>query len=297
MGNHGTNGDPHAGGDPRRLLNSGWQWTGRWSDFNATAIAPQYFIAAKHVGGNPGLAFTLNGTNYTIDASVGGANGAPLGAFDSPSSDLRLWKINQTFPSFAPLYNASVDGPEAGKSSVLIGRGTQRGAEVRVNGVLKGWEFGTFDGVQSWGENRVEGVLNGGGTIGEVIYIDFDADGGPNEASLSNGDSSGGWFLQSGGTWKLAGVSFGNDGPWRHNPGDAPFFANIFDAGGLYLGNNPQFIPDQVTDIPASSYGTRISSNLPWIQSVIGTSVVPEPTVGFAFLGLALLLTRRNRAR
>jgi hypothetical protein len=292
--NHGTGHTPGGSNDPRRLLNSGWQWVGNYSAFTGIAISPQHFIIANHIGPNPGNTFFYQGTNYTIDTSFNGGTGVAV----SPSSDLAIHKINGTFPNFAPMWNAATDGSEVGRSLVAIGRGAKRGAEVRVNGVLKGWQFdfNGQDGARSWGENVVSGIVNGGGTLGELITMDFDADGGPNEASLSVGDSSGGVFIKSGSQWKLAGVIFGNDGPWRINPGDPAFFANIFDAGGLWIGNNPQFIADSDIDIPASSYATRVSSNLAWINSVVGAGVAPEPSVGLALLAL-LPLRRRARRR
>src|SRR5689334_13923866 len=47
------------------LANSGWQYQGDWGAFNGTPIAPQYFMTAKHVGGNIGQEFTYGGNVYT----------------------------------------------------------------------------------------------------------------------------------------------------------------------------------------------------------------------------------------
>ena len=293
LADHGTNHTPGGANDPRRLLNSGWQWVGDYSIYTGIAISPQHFIIAKHVGVNPNNAFAYQGTNYSIDQSFNGGTGVAL----SPTSDLAIHKINGTFSNFAPMWNAAVDGSEVGRPLVAVGRGARRGQEVRVNGVLKGWkfDFDAQDGVRSWGENAVSGVVNAGAGFGELVAMNFDADGGPNEGALTVGDSSGGVFIKSGNTWKLAGVIYGTDNPWRVNPGDPAFFANIFDGGGLYVGQNPQFIPDGAADVPAASYATRISSNLAWINSVTGAGVVPEPSFGLALLALMPLLRRRRR--
>lgn len=293
IADHGTGHMPGGPNDPRRLLNSGWQWVGNYSIFTGTAISSRHFVIASHVGINPSNTFNYQGTNYTIDTTFNGGTGFA----QSPTSDLTIFRVNGTFPNFAPMWNASVDGTEVGKPLVAIGRGARRGTEVRVNGVLKGWrfDFDGQDGVRSWGENVVSSAFNAGGNLGELIAMDFDADGGPNEGALSVGDSSGGVFIKSGSQWKLAGVIFGNDGPWRINAGDAPFHANIFDAGGLFIGNNPQFIPDTEIDNPASSYATRISANLGWINSVIGAAVAPEPGMGLAILALVPLVCRSRR--
>src|SRR5262249_50106396 len=69
------------------LQDSGWQYEGSWGGYLGTAIAPNYFLAAKHIGGNVGDSFTFDGVSYTTTA-----------VFDSPSSDLRLWRVNGTLP-------------------------------------------------------------------------------------------------------------------------------------------------------------------------------------------------------
>src|SRR5882672_648102 len=50
------------------LAGSGWQYQGLWGNVLGTAIAPQYFIAARHVGGSVGQAFVLNGVTYKTTA-------------------------------------------------------------------------------------------------------------------------------------------------------------------------------------------------------------------------------------
>src|SRR5690606_5741776 len=111
-----------------------------------------------------------------------------------------------TFSSYAPMYNG---GQEAGKSAVIFGRGTQRGDEVVVNNELKGWTWGVGDGQMRWGENTIEG------SYGSLIRMSFDIDGGANEVHLSSGDSGGGVFVLDQGIWKLAGVNYAVEGPWK----------------------------------------------------------------------------------
>jgi hypothetical protein len=286
---------PGGPDDPRRLLNSGWQWTGSFGAFSGIAIGSQYFVTAKHAGA---IASTINvnGVNYTIDTNFNIPNTQYWK--DDPNTDLRIFKITGTFASFAPLYSET-PGSEIGRRLVAIGRGTQRGAEVRVNGELKGWKWGPIDGVMSWGENVVTGRFNQAG-FGQLMYFDFDRDGGPNECALSDHDSSGGVFIQSGGQWKLAGVSLAVDGPWHLDVAGSPgpqFDGSMFDAGGLWIGSaNPQYIDETIQDNPGSSYATMISPNLSWINSVIGAGAeVPEPTgATMLLLGAAGLLRRRK---
>src|SRR5690606_20786948 len=48
---------------------------------------------------------------------------------DSPTSDLRIWKVEGVFPAYAELYT---NNDELGKSLVVFGRGTQSGEEIYV---------------------------------------------------------------------------------------------------------------------------------------------------------------------
>jgi hypothetical protein len=165
---------------------------------------------------------------------------------------------------------------------------------------LKGWQWGAFDSVQAWGTNVVTGTLNFP-PFGDLMYFDFDRNGLFDEGALSNGDSGGGVFINSGGTWKLAGINFSADGRWRTSPERPPFDASIFDAGGLYLDDNPPFyIADNTFDVPGASYSTLVSSRLSWIRGITGTvpgpSNAPEPAaVATLAVGTGATLLRRRR--
>jgi hypothetical protein len=184
-----------------------------------------------------------------------------------------------------------------GKHLLVIGRGTQRGEPLRLtnaNGVtLKGWYWGFADAVQRWGENRVESIVDGNALaslpgepvsdVGELLRASFDAVGESNEAHLSAGDSGGPVFIQEGGTWKLAGVNYGVDGAYNTTTNGAGFPAAVFDEGGLYVGEEDdwELRPVLSTNTPGGFYATRISSNLPWINSVLAISqtIPDQPTV------------------
>jgi hypothetical protein len=202
------------------------------------------------------------------------------------------------------MYDAAVDGSEVGKSLVVIGRGRQRGAPVfNTGGALRGWQWGTDDGVQSWGENVVSGITDYAQAGDQkALYFDFDAGAGPNEAALSGGDSGGGVYILSGGIWKLAGINLGADTPWRTTANGTSFDATIFNGGGLFFNFGTASSPNwqQVSEgSSASSYATRISADLSWIDSVINAPsalLVPEPaTPVLAALGGAMMMLRRRR--
>jgi hypothetical protein len=196
---------------------------------------------------------------------------------------------------------------------VVIGRGSQRGSEVRANNELKGWKWGYSDFIQSWGENVVSGTPYGGAGNGSLLQFTFTRSGGLyNEGILTAGDSGGGVFIKDGTTWKLAGINKSVES-WLSTSGawGSGFNASAFDAGGLYYGGDGHWrlVPNGSADVQASSYATRISSNMTWIRSVLGSSgsisslstsassasYVPEPS-SIAMLAIAAMgLWRRRR--
>jgi hypothetical protein len=257
-----SNGDPsyNTNAPTGALTNSGWQYQGAWSVFNGTVISSNAFITAKHVGGSIGDPFTFQGVQYTTTAS-----------YDSPDSDLRIWRVDGQFPVFAPLY---MKRTENGKNALVIGRGTQRGPEVRINNRLKGWEWGPGDGVQRWGQNKLSGVFQLGPELGEVLRASFNA-GGRNEATLSSGDSGGAIFIKDGRIWKLAGINYAVEGPYNTTNSGTGFNAAIFDLRGLYVTDGGAgwnlFSGKPIT---GNFYATRISSHVNWITNVLA---MPAP--------------------
>lgn len=263
------------------LTNSGWQLQGQWGSFLGTPIGPNHFIAATHVGGDIGQVFTFNGVQHTTTARHA-----------DTASDFTIWQVTPPFGNWAQLYTTS---DEIGKRFVVIGRGTQRGAAVQVGGpltpVTKGWRWGTYDAVQRWGENTVEDVLDADGNphsvvlsgvvaTGPLLRATFDANGGPNEAALSLGDSSGAVFINDGTAWKLAAINYAVDGPYNTAPTGAGFLAAIFDEGGLYKGgeNKWALTPDLPSNQAGAFYMTRISARVPWIRTIIGEPGLPPVT-------------------
>jgi hypothetical protein len=241
------------------LIGSGWQWVGYWIGFQAVPIGPHHFLAARHIGGSVGNVFTLNGTDYVTVAYQ-----------DDTVSDLRIWQVSGTFPSWAPLFRGS---DEVGRDLVVFGRGLTRGGEIRVNNVLKGWYWGAGDGQLRWGENTVAEVVAGGTYWGALLYATFDQSGGPNEAHLASGDSSGPVFINDGSGWKLAGVAAAVDGPFNTTNTGNGFNAALFDLRGLYYDTaaNPPPVWALVTGsspVPGGFYATRVSVRAAWIDSI-----------------------------
>lgn len=231
------------------LAGSGWQYEGNFGAFLGTAIAPHYFVTAKHLGTGP-TAFFYRGVNYTIVRS-----------FADPVADLRIFEVAETLPRYAPLYSRS---DEAGQHLVVIGRGTQRGPERIVNGQLRGWNWGASDSVQRWGENEVASIVGG------TLYVLFDQAGLPQEAHISSGDSGGAVFLNDGGVWKLAGINSDVDRFASGPDGGGPYNAAMFDERGSYRSDGSLVTGD--VPVPSGFYAARISSRLSWIYGIIGNT-------------------------
>jgi len=272
------------------LVDSGWQYQGTWAGtFLGTPISPNHFITAEHVGGTVGGTFFYENQSFTTTA-----------VFKDPNSDLAVWQVDGTFNSFAPLYTKS---DEVGKEIVFFGRGTDRGNPVTVGTTLKGWEWGTRDHERSWGQNTVTEIFTGDPNNPQTLRFTFDANAGPNEAQLTGGDSGGGAFILDQGVWKLAGINYAATGTYSFTDDDpnaseaeaalfdaALFKAALFDESGLFVFNSTanEWVP--ATGLPGSSFVTRISSNIDWINTAI-----PEPSTGLIVLAGGWLLIARRR--
>ena len=268
------------------LSNSGWQYEGNWGGFLGTPISPNFFVSAAHIG-LAGNGFSFGGTTYSL-----------VGSYSQPGSDLLIWKIAGTFPNFAPLY---IKSDEDGQHLVVIGRGTQRGAERKLNNVLRGWDWGLGDSVRRWGENDVADIVPYSGH--DLLYATFDQhvipNDHPNEAHLSSGDSGGAIFINDTGTWRLAGINFAVDGPfWDTVPANSQIadqtqiFAALFDDAGFYYYDDSTSEYLQIagpSPQPTGFYASRISSELAWIGSVIA-----DPQIGWEANVLTLTYWRLN---
>jgi hypothetical protein len=241
------------------LMNSGWQFEGQFGGFLGTAIASNYFITAKHIGGSVGQTFTLNGTTYTT-----------IAVFPDPFSDLQIWQVAGTFPLQAPLY-AGTPGSEVNLFLTVFGRGTQRGNSVFVGTVSHegGWLWGPSDAVQRWGTNIVGSIVNDP-TYGALLRVPFNNNGGPNDGHLSVGDSGGGVFVSNTTSkrWELAGINLAVDGPFSTSSNGANAFnAAMFDTTGLFVdGGSGNWV---AAPNPSAFYATEIAAHRRFIESTV----------------------------
>ena len=254
--------------------NSGWQYEGAVAGFLGVPIAPHFYITAKHIGGSVGQVFNFHGDSYITIAY----HDSPA-TMVSNTTDLRIWEVEHTkpFPTYAPLSTGVAD---LGATATLLGGGAQRGDEVSVSAELKGWKWGESNYRQRWGRNVVTGTVNGGSDLGALLYCDFDKPGIVDECHLSTGDSGGGLLVLENGLWRLAGINYAVDGPFREGAAGAVFYAALFDKGGLEYADGPNWVsvPEEIDNIPSKFYSARISASLPWILSVTGHdgSLAPE---------------------
>ncbi|MEP6698417.1 MAG: hypothetical protein ABJB09_01680 [Verrucomicrobiota bacterium] len=245
------------------LVASLWRLQGTWGAFLGTPVAPHFFLSATHIGNAGGGVFIFQNVSYTV-----------VEGFSDPASDLTLWRVAETFPAFAPLYTRS---DEVKKRVIVLGRGTQRGGDMFINKMLRGWGWGAWDSVSRWGENVVSAIVSGG-PGNDYLYATFDQNGLPNESHLSVGDSGGAAFVQEDGVWKLAGIHYAVDGPFYIDAsGNGGFNGALFDARGFYVSddaNPPVYtLISGPNPVPTGFYSTRVSSRLAWIYSVI----LPSP--------------------
>ncbi len=241
-------------------MRSVWDRVARVSGFTATPIAPDTFVIAKHIGA---------GVNSTITDSAGVSHRV-IQAIDAPESlDIRVLKTATPTARFASIFDQSLI--DIGQyPGFVVGRGTRRGAEVRVNnepaGALRGWEWGASDSVMRWAApQRVSIYPTSPGDA--AINFAFDATS-PYSGQATGGDSSGPMFVMQGGQYKLAGVisTLGGIGNVSYTAAGPEFRASIFAAGGLY--QSGQLI--QPTSLLSSStIGTSTLAAGGWLQQFV----------------------------
>lgn len=248
------------------LANSGWQWVGTWLEHEGTPIGPHHFLTARHIGGTVGQSIVFRGRSYATKA-----------CFDDPDTDFRIWQIEGTFPEWAPLYRKR---DEVGRTLIVIGSGAGRGSEVKVGGMLRGWQWGEGRGKLRWGESRVSTEVGNPPRPRTLLLAAFDPLEGPDSAHLGGGDSGAPIFIDDGGGWKLAGIAASVDGPFATEQAGPSFNAALFDARGLYGGGERGWhLIEAVKPVRSGFYSTRVSVRLAWIEGVVSSGKEDLPTI------------------
>lgn len=267
------------------LAGSGWEHQVYYLDYHGTIISPKHVITARHLGGagevltRPVIFGATEEESYAIKGErilIG-------------ETDLAIFEVWETFPSYAELYQGE---DEVGREVIIHGTGVDRGAEI----IGQGWKWGDRETRRSrWGRNEIKGSLWEGeeGEEGgrDYLYFSFDDLTGQNEVALTRGDSGGGWFIQEGGVWKLAGVSSTVDSHYSQDPAPAnanAFRGSFYEASGLAYGTDrdgwevipasgQSDDPDEIEFYRQShSYGSRISRSLNEVEAVIAPALAWE---------------------
>jgi len=293
------------------FANSGWQHqlvttrvhpTNGVESYLGTIISPKHYITAEHLGlgsnGTPDREivvqpdFITGGAARTFTLKNGG-NPQVIYWLDpednvSKITDLRIFEIWETFPSYAEIYSQSgspdviddqgtvdedddviTDFAEKGNELVMTGYGDGKGTVVEVASVTKGWFGNPGDRKIRWGRNIVDGVATS--SRGLLLYCDFDGVAMQSECQAANKDSGGAWFIEDGGTWKLAGINFAVDtyeyGP--PNPGWNGFRAAIYSGAGLYHGTTDDLITVGSDYEMSHTYASRVSEHEAAINAII----------------------------
>jgi hypothetical protein len=267
------------------------QWYAKFgSNASGIAIGPHHVLTTRHQGGGVGttLTFTdgLNAGTYTIASETTFGSGV----------DLRVVTINATLPTYASLYTGSL----VGQTALIGGFGPQRVAPNYVNNSneLIGYGVENTPGNAHpilFGQNRIDSLASASGAWSNTPLLVADFDGPENvtppyagisptatnkvdyEAALAEGDSGGGWFIDVGGSWKLAGLSHG------------AALVRINELGAVGSYSNP------ANGSPAFLFSGQIAAvNLtPYYSNIV--AVIPEPAMlGALAMGVAALGRRRR---
>jgi len=215
---------------------------GRWST-TASCVAvgeagwttTNYIITTQHQGGGNGDYVWLNDVKYVVAYGIGHS-----------SADVRVARLetldghNANLTNFVQCYEVTTPDDDVHQDVVMGGYGKIRGTPLETGGTLYGYTWaGTNNQTQRWGTNRTDSSGSVGGAYPSSVLIgDFDAPA-SKDATIALYDSGGGWFIKSGSTWYVAGLS-----------------RSATDHGG-----ESWFLPSDYID------AVRISSYATWIES------------------------------
>jgi hypothetical protein len=175
-------------------------------------IAPNWIITTRHQSTSP-TTVLINGVSYTCNYNTTAWTGGPAG-----NADIRLIRLTKADGDDANLAHYARPyeyEDEAGKEVVIGGYGDGRGANLVKNNKVYGYQWdGSTNTIQRWCQNIVDGNGIGSGTYtSDVIEADFDGIGDDTwtdyEGIIADHDSGGGWFIDDGSEWRVAGLSRG----------------------------------------------------------------------------------------
>jgi hypothetical protein len=236
--------------------------TGSGEGKTFTGVDPYWVITSRHFTVNVGATFSANGTTYTVQEVVN--HSASADPNHTSDADLTMLRVDKVLPHYYDLYNGSVATHGPNRTEVVIaGTGHAKGT---ITDNPTGLDSYTYDEgttrQRRWGTNKLDVSTTYNSSFGshDGFRADFILNDTTYEAGTADHDSGGGWFVNDGGTWKLAAMT------WA--------------IGGT--GDNPPY---------ESSFAVDLRNYDAWIEQS-----VPEPaTVGLLGIGGVFMLIRRKR--
>jgi hypothetical protein len=210
----------------------GWANVGRVNGLNAVYLGYGWVITAGHVGSGT---LDLDGIQYPM---VPGS-WVQLEQASGVYADLGVFRVHPP-PYALPALALPTSAPALGTSAVLLGFGQNRGAATTWHGI-GGWLWGGGS-TKRWGTNAVGADIDGlvtpttvltvGGNTTQSLVADFSENAPGDEASVAVGDSGGAFFVTTGGSWKLGGISFAL-GTYDMQPANTTLYGNVVYAADL----------------------------------------------------------------
>jgi len=190
-GDHPANqADPPNGAPWRYVANLGTQTA------SGIYLGKRFILTANHIAEQDLTPILLDGVSYVHDP---GFPPMRIG-----QDDIRLFRILGD-PGLPVMPLIAKFESDLNRRATVVGWGFGTGTEIAG----QGWQRNSVR-VCRWGTNTTFARYFNTAD-GTRLVTAFNADVGPNEMSLMLGDSGGGLFIKTAGTWKLAGVCVDND--------------------------------------------------------------------------------------
>ena len=225
----------HAQDDDRTgLLTPPPDVVGQWAyNGSLVVISPNHIITTRHQGGGVNSSVFIGGVEYKVQQQ-----------YAHSSADIRVAKIvaldgsPANLGNYVSLYTATNENSQA---FVIGGYGKTRGSDLQTkvgpDFITYGYNWaGASPAGPNWGRNSIIGSSVVTDTTFNfttaILQAEFDGPQSPAyipyEASLAEWDSGGGWFINNGGSWQVAGLSRGVEriGQTRFNDRFAPTLPN-----------------------------------------------------------------------
>jgi len=196
----------HPDGEPNLLI-----WTdrpdsnvvGRWrSNGTCVAVSSDCVLTVRHTLGGIGASVEIDDKTYTV-AEV----------WDHNTADLRIIKLKgANLAHFVDIYENT---DEKDQEIIMGGYGKGRGSLLETGGVTYGYEWDSGgNSTLRFGTNTIDLTYHATGVYDfNAIVAYFDDLGVPGsttyESALAGYDSGAGFFIKSGGIWKVAGLCHG----------------------------------------------------------------------------------------